>query len=121
LPKHGIYPTYFAEFAFSFGADQSAIYDTQRYTGQGPQAGYGMYYRRFDVDISRLDPRYHLHFDLYNVSLKKGGDIDVSSHAPFSHSADSRPATSVPEPHSITLLGVGSLAIVAVFRLRRRE
>jgi hypothetical protein len=124
LRPHGIFETYFVEFPFRFGNDQISPYDTKKRAGSGgsiPSSGSGMYYKVFDVDVSGLEPGYLIHFDLYNTELvkrRKGGDIDVSEFAPFSHDAESR--RRVPEPSTLLLLGGGLLSL-AVFGKRARK
>src|SRR6185295_1399356 len=99
-------------FAFHFNTapvTQSGVYNTQDHAGQGPSAGTGMYYKAFTIDVSNLSNPYRIHFDLYNTALKSG-DEDVTEFAPFSHDAESRPATPpvhVPEPNSASLLATG--------------
>lgn len=126
LPLHGMYPTWFAEAKFKFSAaNQSGVYNTQDHPGWGPQPGSGMYYQRFDFDISGLPVGYGIHFDLYseNVCTKgKGqcsapGDIDVAKFAPFSHDAQ---AMVIPEPsaYAMMLAGLGALGF---FARRRKE
>ena len=128
LPTHGMYPTYFAEQMFTFSAtDQSAIYNTQDQAGSGPQAGTGMYFARFDFDLSGLAAGFGLHFDLYNESLVTYcknrnctiGDIDVNKFAPFSHDAQAM-VTPVPEPETYAMLLAG-LALMAFVARRRRQ
>ncbi|OGW48708.1 MAG: hypothetical protein A2Z50_01755 [Nitrospirae bacterium RBG_19FT_COMBO_42_15] len=113
LPKHGIFPTYFSEFGFSFNsANQINPYNTQNRAISGgsiSMSGRGMYYAAFTIDTSLLDPNYVLHFDLYNTKLK-GLDVDVTQFAPFSHDAQS---TAVPEPSSLLLLGSGLVGLWA--------
>ncbi|MFZ3063826.1 MAG: choice-of-anchor N protein [Nitrospirota bacterium] len=114
LAKHGIFPTYFSEFEFQFSsANQIGLYNTQDRAISGgsiPTSGTGMYYAAFTIDTSLLDPNYVIHFDLYNTKLKKGGDIDVTQFAPFSHDAQS---TAVPEPSTVLLLGSGLVGLWA--------
>ena len=129
LAAHGIFPTYFAESKFNFSSsNQSGLYNTADSAGSGPQAGSGMYFKKFDVDISGLSLNYGIHFDLYNETLisscKKTqnctvGDIDVNKFAPFSHDAEGRVVTSVPEPETYAMLvaGLGLMGFVA----RRRK
>ena len=127
LASHGIFPTYFAERMFSFSsANQSGIYNTQDDAGAGPQAGSGMYFARFDFDISGLAAGYGLHFDLYNETLISScknrtctiGDIDVNKFAPFSHDAGAM-VTTIPEPETYAMLLAG-LAVLG-FAGRRRK
>lgn len=113
LPKHGIFPTYFSEFEFQFNSsNQVKPYNTMERAifNKDVPAGTGMYYAAFTIDTSLLDPNYVLHFDLYNTKLKKGGDIDVTQFAPFSHDAQS---TAVPEPATVLLLGSGLVGLWA--------
>lgn len=114
LPKHGMFPTYFYEYEFGFN-DLYRInaYNTQdRAISDGlisltyDGAGATMYYAAFNVDTTNLSNDYVIHFDLYNTALKKGGDIDVTQFAPFSHDAQST-NVSVPEPSLALLLGSG--------------
>lgn len=102
LPKHGIYNTYYKEFAFQFNdANQSAPYNTQTMTGIGPQPGTGMYYTAFSLNTALLNSGVFVHFDLYNT-IANSPDRTVNSFAPFSHDAQT-----VPEPTSLLLLGSG--------------
>lgn len=128
LPTHGMYPTYFAEQMFTFSAaDQSGLYNTQDQTGAGPQAGTGMYFARFDFDLSGLAAGFGLHFDLYNESIISYcknrnctiGDIDVNKFAPFSHDAQAM-VTAIPEPETYAMLLVG-LGLMAFVARRRRQ
>jgi hypothetical protein len=120
----GIYPTYFKEIGFQFNSSNtSGLYNTETQTGIGPQAGTGLLYQRFDIDVTNLDPSHQIHFDLYNeVAVKKGaGDITSADFAPFSHDAQSIPTTSVPEPSSVSmmLLGFSMLGGFAFFRRKK--
>ena len=125
LSKHGIYPTYFSEFAFNFSAaQQSGVYNTANTPG-GPQAGTGAYYFAFTGDSSLLQAGYNLHFDLYTESLRDCAtgrnpaactDVDVDSFAPFSHDAET--TTRIPEPSTVTGLLMG--LAVAGRRLTKR-
>ena len=111
LAPHGIYPTYFREFAFTFSSSNTAgIYDTAVNPGgiTSHLGGTGLLYAAFEVDRSLLSSPYQLHFDLYNEKLRSG-DIDVNYFAPFSHDAGT--AQGVPEPSAALLMGVGLLGV----------
>ena len=130
LGEHGIFPTYFTEKQFTFSsANQSGMYNTQDNAGWGPQAGTGMYYARFDFDISGIAAGYGLHFDLYNETISvcgkakncTSGDVDVNNFAPFSHDAQGM-VTNVPEPetYAMMLAGLGLMGFVARRRRQRQ-
>jgi len=120
LPRHGIYPTYFTEFAFNFSSLlRTETYDTAATPGGLTPTNASSnvsYYQTFTV-ASNLSGPYSLHFDLYDTflqsCLKSGNcviDEDVDHFAPFSHDAQSGPADNapaVPEPATLTTLALG--------------
>ena len=131
LQRHGIYPTYFREFAFSFYPNlTTGTYDAQ-YDRGGLRPGTGTYYQTWQVETA-LGGSYQLHFDLYDTVAKTacsgprktqvcGVDVDLENgagaFAPFSHDAESSPP--VPEPASMLLVGAGVAA--GAFRRMRKQ
>ena len=128
LASHSIFPTYFAETTFSFSAlNQSGIFNTADHPSFGPQAGSGMYFKKFDIDVTNLDKEYAIHFDLYNTKLITcgskdkacvSGNLDVTQFAPISHDAQSGPGgdgggppNETPEPAPMFLLALGLLGM----------
>ena len=121
LASHSIFPTFFAERMFQFSSGtQSGVYNTQNFAGSGPQAGTGLYYKKFDFDISGLLPGYGIHFDLYNEKLLTGGDIDINKFAPFSHDAEAI-VTTIPEPEIYAMLAAGLGLMGWVARRRKQQ
>lgn len=124
LQTHSIFPTYFTEKTFSFSsANTSGVFNTADHPSWGPQSGTGMYFQKFDIDVTNLDSNYAIHFDLYNTALlacKKNdrncvpGNFDITQFAPFSHDAQSGNGggggggpNEVPEPTPVLLLALG--------------
>ncbi len=128
LQPHGIYPTYFNEFAFQFSPlNKTVEYNTaDNPGGLTPDPTGTSYYASFAVDTRLLDPNYFIHFDLYDTLVHNCSknntspacvDIDVNHFAPFSHDAQSSPP--VPEPASMLLIG-GGIGAGILRRLRRK-
>lgn len=122
LPKHDIFPAWYTEFnAGDFGAvgglgnvnpdsaaaaGESLWLPTDGYIAGGNHIGE---FRKFTISVSGSAA---VHFDAY--TLNDDGTID--KFAPFSHDAGT---TSVPEPATMLLVGLG-LAGAGVYRKFRR-
>jgi hypothetical protein len=121
LASHGVFPTYFSELSFKFSSsDKSGVLNTQDQPGVGPQAGTGLYYKLFNIDLSGLDVGLSLHFDLYNETLKNClADIDVNKFAPFSHDAEGSKVSPVPLPAAAWLFGSALFGFIAISNRRK--
>lgn len=120
LQSHGIFETYFAEFAFTFSAAQTkAAYNVQDDTS----ARGSLYFKDFEVDVSGLADGYGLHFDLYHLARDKKGKLVIDEFAPFSHDAESDLVHGgggggdprLPDSgYTLVLLGLGFLSLAGV-------
>jgi hypothetical protein len=123
LQSHGIFDTFYKEFAFTFDLKMTAkAYDVQTEEGFPTPSTTGddlLYYASFSIDISKLDPNYGIHFDLYGYTLDGDGNPDAKSmvFAPFSHDVSTQP---VPEPATMLLFGTGMAGLAGLVRKKYR-
>lgn len=123
LSPHGIFETYYKEFAFKLDTSKRAkAYNVQDNPGALKKSSTGqLYYYDFAVDISKLNPAYDVHFDLYT----KNADGSVNKFAPFSHDAQGikdgyvPPVVPVPEPTMILLVGIGLLGLAGLRKAKK--
>ncbi|MBI2871189.1 MAG: choice-of-anchor N protein [Candidatus Omnitrophica bacterium] len=110
LPKHGIFPAWYTEYAFNFGSVQEDIvFDTQPDENGDLDMTHLLDGWQFDFDIHISDSLDRVHFDLYTL----GTDGTIYENAPFSHDA-----AFVPEPATLTLMGSGLLGMLLMRRRR---
>jgi hypothetical protein len=119
LPDHGIFPTVYAQVAFSFDPSKTAaLYDSSLMPGGlTPDAAGTLQYMEFTVDVSGLVAGDVVHFDLYddlvnNHPLSSGS----SDYAPFSNDA----ASGLPVPDGGMTLGLLGLACLVIVGIQRR-
>jgi len=107
LPGHGVYDSYYLELDYFFDPnDEAAPVNVQDNGGLGPQAGTGMFYHLFEIDVSNMLSGFFLHFDTYDPTDPN------TIKAPFSHDA-----RTVPEPGTLLLFGAGLLGLAFSRRL----
>jgi hypothetical protein len=116
VPRHGIFPTWFAEAHTGFYGTTDFVGDVQPDENNdywdpsdgvpGSQPGE---FKVFSVDVSGSFAA--VHFDAYTVD----GDGNLVKFAPFSHDA-----SIVPEPGTILLMGSGLLGL-GLSAIRRRK
>ena len=121
LPPHDIFPTWYSEFnSGNYGlvggvgnAGGPDYYDpsTQGYLAHSHTLGQ---FKKFTISLSGAD---YAHFDGFFYFRGNNGRTRIR-FAPFSHDAESQPGA-VPEPGTLTLLGLGSLGMGLVRKFRK--
>lgn len=119
LPAHGIYPTWYKEFAFTFDPNQKFTnYNVQNVVGThagvtANSSGTSLY-ADFTVDVSGLAAGTTLVFDLYTYGASGTGKVKF---APFSHNAGSgEGGNQVPDGGTTLMLLGAALAGLAASR-----
>ncbi|MEP0827027.1 MAG: PEP-CTERM sorting domain-containing protein [bacterium] len=121
LPPHDIYPAWYSEFnAGDFGlvggvgnTNDGEFYDpsTMGYLANSSTLGE---YKRFSIALTGAD---FSHFDAYFYFQNQQQKTRIK-FAPFSH--DSETHGVVPEPGTLTLMGLGGLGMGLARRLRKK-
>ncbi|HZT23374.1 MAG TPA: choice-of-anchor N protein [Verrucomicrobiae bacterium] len=124
MPPHGVYPTYYSMFAFTWNlANTFDNYDVSLVSGNhsGPtyDASGKSLYMAFDVDASGLSAGEALWFDVveyYDKTNRNGSVTLVENNEPFSHAAQS--GNSVPDGGMTVMLLGAALAGLGLLKHR---
>ncbi len=121
LASHGIYDTHYVEIGFTFDKSQTAgLYNSaDNPGGLNVDADGKIIYEGFDIDVTGLAADYEVHFDLYNITTDKRGNLMVNDFAPFSKDAQSGLPRLTVADSSSTMILLG-MAMLAVEGMRRR-
>lgn len=106
LPPHGVYDTEYAEF--SIGNSSGPFETVYNYNPGETGSALGRVYK-YQVEITGYD---WVHFDAY--AYKANGDL---IKAPFSHDAET--GSTIPEPATMVLMGLGLAGAGIVRRFRK--
>lgn len=126
LEKHGIYETYYTVLSFDF-TDATSVPAYNSEPGESADGVSTLLRKSFTVDVSGLSDGYEIHFDLIGESTevvtngngKKTTTNTTIKAAPYSHDAESG-STSVPEPATLSLLGLSLLVTGFVSRKKKQ-
>jgi hypothetical protein len=124
LPAHGIFPTWYKEFSFTFNPTKKFNnYNVEDvagiHAGVTPSSSGKALYEDFTIDVSGLAAGTTLVFDLYTYGASGTGKVKF---APFSHNAGSGGGGGnlVPDGGTTLMLLGAALAGLAAFRRRAR-
>lgn len=118
MPPHGIFPTWYSLYNFTFDPYGAGVFDVQPPEGQAldttpTDEGFR---EDFTIDLSGLSGDLNVHFDLFTEWTNREGVTYVYKFAPFSHDA-----STVPEPATMLLLGSGLILMAGFGRKRFKK